>query len=341
MITKKKGIAVVVLILLIGAAVWYNVQQSGSTDIWTGRVEPQVVPQYSLAGGQITEMHVQLGQTVAAGDVLAVIDSTQAQYAIAQQEQVVIQRQAAVDQLLSGADAAAVAQARSQVKIAQASYDNAQLAQISAEQELQRAAALLEVGGLSQQEYDQLAQATRTAKNNVTAAASQVEAAQQQVVQLSKSADEHQVKSAQAALAQAESQLAQLKENLSHYTIVASCNGTILSVNYTQGAMIAAGSDLVDITDQQQTYVLAYVPVDQLETVEYGQAASILVDDKTYPATVCYIDVKVQYTPKEFQTAVQRDQESVKIKLQLEDDIQLKLAQEVQVQLHQVEVEKA
>ncbi len=332
MIDKKKRIVVVLLLLLIGAAAYYNISQKDGS-VLAGRVEQQVVPQYSVAGGQITELYIQLGQTVSAGDVLAVIDSTQKEYAIIQQEQVVIQRQAAVDQLLAGADESAVAQARSQVQIAQAGYDTAQLVQSAAEQDLQRAAALLEVGGIAQQEYNRLAQEARKAQNNVVSAAGQVEAAQQQVILLSKSADRNQLKGAQASLAQAESQLAQMKNDLQYYTIKASCSGTILSVNYTKGAMLAAGSDLADITDEAQTYVLAYVPAEQLETVAYGQEATVIADGESYPAKVCYIDVKAQYTPKEFQTAVQRDQESVKIKLQLEDTGQLKPAQKVNVQL--------
>ncbi len=328
---EKRPVIAIVLVLAIAVGVY--LWQGASASSLKGRVEQEIVPHYSQVSGLIAELQVQSGQVVAEGDVLAVIDNTQNQYAIAQQEQIVIQKQAALDQLLTGADAATVAQARSQVQIAQAGYDTAQLAYESAAQDLERAKALFELGGLSQQEYDKLAQAAQTAANNVTAAAGQVEAAQQQVIVLSGASDKNAVKSAQAALAQAESQLAQLKDAAEDYTIRANCTGTVISVNYTKGALIAAGSDIADITDTAQTYVLAYVPVDALDTVTYGQPASIIAGDTTYAATVYFIDVKAQYTPKEFQTAIQREQESVKIKLQPEENTTLNPAQEVKVEL--------
>ncbi len=332
---KKKIIIAVVLLLAIAVGV-YLAQGTGTSSL-RGRVEQEIVPHYSQVSGQIVEMQVQSGQVVAEGDVLAVIDNTQNQYAIAQQEQIVIQRQAALDQLLTGADAATVAQARSQVKVAQAGHDTAQLAYESAAEELERAKALFELGGLSQQEYDKFAQASQTAANNVSAAAGQVEAAQQQVIVLSGAADQNAVKSAQASLTQAESQLAQLNDAAEDYIIRAKCSGTVISVNYTKGALVTAGSDIADVTDTQQTYVLAYVPADALDTVTYGQTASIIADGATYEATVSFIDVKAQYTPKEFQTAIQREQESVKIKLQLYEPTELNPAQEVKVKLNVVE----
>ena len=72
-----------------------------------------------------------------------------------------------------------------------------------------------------------MTQAVQTAQNNMAAAASQVNTAQQQVILLSKQADRNAVRAAQAAVAQTESQLAQAKEALNKYTIKANCSGTV------------------------------------------------------------------------------------------------------------------
>ena len=105
---KMKRVVLLLLVLVIGAVGWHFWQQ-GSTG-QTGKVEQEVVPHYSEVSGKIAELKVQLGQTVQAGDVLAVIDNSNQQYAVEQLEQVLVQKQAVVAQLLSGADQAAVQQ---------------------------------------------------------------------------------------------------------------------------------------------------------------------------------------------------------------------------------------
>lgn len=105
-----KKVLPVLVILCVGLSGWYLWQQSGQTVLLKGSVEQEIVPHYSSVSGQITELKVQLGQTVQAGDVLAVLDQTNQKYAC-QQEQILVQKQAALDQLLAGADQAVVNQA--------------------------------------------------------------------------------------------------------------------------------------------------------------------------------------------------------------------------------------
>lgn len=329
-----KKVLPVLVILCVGLSGWYLWQQSGQTALLKGSVEQEIVPHYSSVSGQITELKVQMGQTVQAGDVLAVLDQTNQKYAIAQQEQILVQKQAALDQLLAGADQAVVNQARNGVQAAQVACDNAKLAYESAAEDLKRAKALYEAGAMPQQEYQRLEQAVESAQNVWNAAIVQVDTAQQQVVLVSQNSDKHAVKAAQAAVAQAESQLKQAKEALQDCTIVAGCSGTVISANYTNGAVVTPGSDVVDISDQDQVYVVTYVPVEKLSAVTYGQTVSVLTEDgAVYPAAVAYIDVKAQYTPEEYRTASQKNQEQVKIKLQLEESNELKSGQTVQIEM--------
>lgn len=330
---KLKKVVILLLVATIGFAGWQFWQQQGGA-AQTGKVEQEIVPHYSEVSGKITELKVQLGQTVQAGDVIAVIDNSNQQYAVAQLEQVLVQKQAALAQLLTGADQAAVQQARNGVQAAQAAYDNAKLQCDALQADLEKINALYEVGGLSQQEYDKMTQAAQTAQNNLTAAASQVDTAQQQVTLLSKQADRNAVKAAQAAVAQTESQLAQARDALNKYTIKANCSGTVISVNYTKGAMVNTGSDLVEVTDAAQTYLLTYLPVEQMAAVNYGQSVTVELDGQTYQGEVCFIDVNAQYTPAEFQSAFQRDQESVKVKVKLPTDAQLKPGQMAELQFN-------
>ena len=329
---KKKLVipAVLVVALAIGLGVW----MSGGTDTVQGKVEQVVVPHYSQASGKIAALHVQQGQTVQAGDVLAVLDSAAQENAVQQLEQVLIQQQAALEQTMNGAEPAAIKQAQSAVKAAQAGYNTAKLQYETLAANLEKAAALYEIGGMSKQEYDSMARQAQTAQNAVTAAEAQVESAQQQVILLSGGSDPAAVKKAQAAVTQTELQLAQARDLLEHYTIRASCSGTAISVNYTEGAMIAAGGDLAELTDQAQTYVLAYVPEEALAAISHGDTMQIEIDGTAYSGTVSFIDLEAVYTPEEFQSAIQQSQKEFKIKLTVEDDFPARPGQMVKVHLN-------
>lgn len=328
---KKKRLIPVLLVavLAIGFAVWH----SSTGNQVQGKVEQVIVPHYSETAGKIEALYVQQGQTVQAGDILAVIDSSAQRNTIAQLEQVLIQQQATLEQAMNGAEPAAIRQAQSVVKAAQAAHHTAQLQYDNLAASLEKSAALYEIGGIAKQDYDALAQQVQTAQNAVTAAEAQVESAQQQVILLSGGSDTSAVKKAQAAVAQTELQLAQANSQLEKYTIRAACNGTAVSVNYTAGAMIAAGGDLAEITDEAQTYVLSYVPKEALALISHGDTLQITFDGAEYSGTVSFIDLEAVYTPEKFQNAMQKSQKEFKIRLNVGSDFPARPGQMVNVRL--------
>lgn len=329
---KKKYIIPILFIavLAIGLGIWNNKE----TNYVQGKVEQVIVPHYSQVSGKITELHVQQGQTVQRGDILAVLDYSAQENAIQQLEQTLIQQQATLEQTLNGAEPAAIKQAQSAVKAAQASYETAKLQYETFVSDLEKAAALYEIGGISKQEYDAIEQQLQVAKHTLTSAEAQVESAQQQVILLSSETDSAAIKWAQAAVTQTNLQIAQAKDVLEQYTIRASCNGTAISVNYTEGAIMPAGADLAELADQTQTYILAYVPENALTFLHYGDTLQVEIDGTNYPSTVTFIDLDAVYTPEEFQNAIQRNQKEFKIKLTSNIDFPYKPGQMVKVHLN-------
>lgn len=331
MIKKKQLIPVLfAAILAIGSIIWIN----SGTDTVKGKVEQVIIPHYSEVSGKIVELHIQQGQTVQAGDVLAVIDSSTQQNSIAQLEQVLIQQQATLEQTLSGAEPAAIKQAQSAVKAALATYHTAQLQYDNLASTLEKTAALYEIGGISRQDYDALTQQVQAAQYAVATAEAQVESAQQQVILLSGGSDTAAIKRAQAAVTQTELQIAQAKDILEKYTIRAACDGTVISVNYTEGAMIVSGADLAEVADQTQTYVLAYVPEETLTSISCGDTLLVELNGTEYTGTISYIDLEAVYTPEEFQTVIQQSQKEFKIKLTADKDFPARPGQMVKVHLN-------
>ena len=242
-----------------------------------------------------------------------------------------------MEQVLEGAEPAAVKQAQSAVTAAEAAYDTAQLKYQKAAANLENVKSLYELGAISQQEYDACLLETQAAQNAAQAAKAQVEAAQQQVVLISGGSNTVAVKKAQAAVEQVKLQIAQTEEMLEKYTIKAACDGTIISVNYTLGAMVGAGSDLAEVADAAQTYVLAYVDEEQLQSLFYGSKVTVEVGEKSYSGQIVFMDVEAVYTPREFQSSIQQNQKTFKIKAALENANDLKAGQEAKIYLSETE----
>ena len=134
---------------------------------------------------------------------------------------------------------------------------------------------------------------------------------------------------------QTQSQLNQLKEQLEKYTVRASCDGIVMSISYSEGAMVAGGYDFVDISTSEEIYLLAYLPEKYLERVSYGDTVAIRADGADHEGTLCYIDVKSQYTPSDYQTAATRNRDSFKIKVRFDaETVPLKPGQEARVILN-------
>lgn len=330
---KKKKLIVPVLLLavLISALIFWH---SMDSSIIPGKVEQVVMPHYSEASGKISELHIQQGQTVQAGDVLAILDSSSQENSLKQLEQTLIQQQASLEQVLTGAEPAAIRQAQSTVKAAQAGYHTAQLNFEQLNDKLKNAQALYEIGGIAKQDVDALALQVQTAQYAMDTAAAQVESAQQQVILISGGSNAAAIKKAQAAVAQTELQIAQAQDILDGCTIRALCSGTVISVNYTAGSVIAPGADLAEITDSAQTYVVAYVPEEVLATLSYGDTMQIETDDAFFSGTVSFIDLEAVYTPEEFQSAIQQNQKEYRIKLSVPDDFPAKPGQSVNIHLN-------
>jgi HlyD family secretion protein len=64
-----------------------------------------------------------------------------------------------------------------------------------------------------------------------------------------------------------------------------------------------------------------------LPDIDYGQEVLIKSGNEQYRGVISYIDSKAQYTPKEMQTAANKNKDTVKIKAKLELDNPLKVGE--------------
>lgn len=295
----------------------------------TGRIDTEVQSYYSQANGQIKEIPVALGQTVKTGDIIAVLDDTTAIYNLQQALQTLIKAQTALAQTIEAVEPENIQQSRNQVTIAEQNCKNAKAAYEKADRQYQQQLALYETGAIALNVLQDVEYQRSVAETALKSAEAQWDSAKQQLaLLLKKQTNSNQIKMAQADVKQAENQVAQLTDALANCIIRAEKDGTVLSLSYREGAFVTMGSHIADTSIAGQNYWIGYVNSEDAETLQYGQHVTIKHNKTEEPAQVCYVDLKTQYAPEEFQTASNSNRKTIKVKCRLTTESALQPGQE-------------
>jgi HlyD family secretion protein len=307
----SKRIIPIVVIIIIGivSASYYFCYND---DHLIGEVEATILPNKTEVSGKILEMPIELGAQVKKGDVIAVIDSTVQNYAIQQLEISLEKKKLALSEAQLGVSGST--QAENSVIVAKAEYNRAEAAYQKAYQDYQNALTLYNEGAISKDDLNNSKLKSDSASYSLAAAK-----AQQQSVSSPASSE-----SIELDIELIESQLRQMRETLEKYTIRAAADGVIMSKSYVTGDVVSPGFDLADIANDDEKYFVFYLPEELLNNVDYEQVLTIAGNGEQYDGVVKYIDVTSQFTPKDFQTAANKNKKSFKIKLLLPADIPLK-----------------
>jgi len=317
MVNKKKLIPPVILIVIIALITFFYVKGDQN---YIGVVEATIISNTSEVSGKILEMPVEIGQHVSEGDVIARIDSTSQEYAYEQLELALeMKRLALSEQKTSGGS-----QKENSIAVARANYNSAASTSQKAAADYKNAQSLYSQGAITKDALDQAKVKADAAANALAAAEAQLKSAESATP----------ASSAELDVRLAESQLAQMKETLDKFTVRASCDGVIMSKSYLPGDMVSPGFNLADIAADGEKYFVFYLPVEYVHSVEYDQALTVISGPEEYEAIVKYIDVESEYTPKDMQTAANKNRESIKIKLLLPQDCPLKPGQEAEIKLN-------
>jgi len=252
--------------------------------------------------------------------VIARIDSTSQEYAYEQLELTLQMKRLA----LSEQKATGSSQRANTIAVARANYNSAASAYQKAAADYQNAQALYSQGAITKDALDQAKVKADSAANALASAEAQLKSAESATP----------ASSAELEVRLAESQLAQMKETLDKFTVRAACDGVVMSKSYLPGDFVSPGFNLADIAADGEKYFVFYLPVEYVHSVEYGLALTVSSGTDEYEAVVKYIDVESEYTPKDMQTAANKNRESVKVKLLLPENCPLKPGQEAEIKLN-------
>ena len=209
-----------------------------------GQVEAPVYSQYAEVTGKITEMPVELGQNVKAGDLIAVIDDTDAKYALEQMEDALTKKKAVLAKLEEGADSLEIKQAKNNVAIAQVAYASKETLADRALADYENAQTLFQDGAVTQNDLDKALDQKVLAEQTLSAAKTALDNAKQSLNLLLEGADKQDIIVAQADVDQTESQINQLKDDLAKYRIKAITDGVVISKNFLLGDIVSVGYNI-------------------------------------------------------------------------------------------------
>ncbi|MDP3940012.1 MAG: efflux RND transporter periplasmic adaptor subunit [Deltaproteobacteria bacterium] len=280
--------------------------------IVNGRIEGDSVVVAAKIPGRIISMKVKEGDDVAAGQLIAELESGQI---VARVEQAAAGARAAGSALDASRSAASAArQDISQAEAAVAGRD----AQIrKARTDATRVEKLFEQGVVAQSMRDDARTAREVAEAELRAARERVSGARQAAA-----AAEARVAAATGDLERAKAALEEARATFGDTQIQAPSRGIVMTKVAEEGEVLAAGSPIVILVDLGRLHMKAYVPEPQIGLVKLGNPAHVHVDampERPFPATVREIASQSEFTPKEVQTREERVKQVVAVKLYLDE----------------------
>lgn len=277
---RGAAIAVLALVSLAGCS-GRNGQVRGS-----GTIEMDEIDVASLVGGRLARIAVVEGDTVRAGDTLAVLDRGEISAELAAQAALVQRAQAETRDLREGARPPEVLAARADLAAAEADRDLAQ-------RELDRIEPLAKSQVVAPAELDR----SKAARD---AAAARARAAAERLRLLEAGFRRQQISAAQGAAVSAIAQLAGARSRANELVLAAPSNGVVLLKNYQPGELVPPSMPVVTLGDPDRLWIRVYVAAPLLSRVKLGAAVDVTpIGAKTpYRGRVIEIASRAEFTPR-------------------------------------------
>src|SRR5262245_36190106 len=294
----------------------------------SGRIEGDDSAIAPKTSGRILEVRFREGDSVVAGDTIAILDDKQiraredqaraalrdaeamvrsAQQRIADLQQQVRQNQVQTAQAKIDAEGREL-QAQGEVPAADADLAAQEAAYQIAEFDREAYTRLAKTGAVSERQGKQAVAAAAQQAAAVAAAKRRVEAARgalttakanlkNPVIRSAETAQvqqqigqqEAEVAAANARAEQARAQLREAQANLQDLFVTAPFSGTVATRAAEPGEVVQAGTPIVTLIDLSKVYLRGYVPEGQIGNVKLGQSARVYLDSNPDQPIPAYV----------------------------------------------------
>lgn len=258
-----------------------------------GRVEADLVDVSTRLSGRVAKIAVQEGDLVAAGDVLAVMDTTELEAQKARAE-------------------AAVASAEAAVAVARAGVTKAEASLALAQTELARAEELSGRDVISKANYD-------------------IRRTEAQVAEASLAAAEAEARARERAVDADVANLHEIEARIADSTLHAPETGRVLYRLSQPGEVLGGGGKVLTLVSLGNVYMEFFLSASAATRVKVGDEARIVVDAMpaiAVPATVSFVAPQAQFTPKQVESLDERESLMFRVRVRIPQQlVEARLAQ--------------
>lgn len=308
----------------------------------TGVVEPNAykeTPVILLVRGVVKKMNVELGQTVTAGQTVAVVSSDEVAAAAASFLSMIAEAEEAdkrYERALKLADIAE--ESRNELDQATAAVNIVEAEHAEHVSHYRRAEKLLEIGAISRQEFESVRSMHETAKAKLTEATNRLERARKLLeinpqrraeldaaLRMKRSADAN-VSSMREKLmvygltARQADQIRLTRTTPSELPLVAPVTGTVTKRMANVGEIIEANKEIMRVTDLSNVWAIAQVYERDLTKIRVGSGASVSSDSlpgRIFRGHVAYIDPNIAPETRTAQVRIELENPGQVIRLGL------------------------
>jgi HlyD family secretion protein len=271
----------------------------------SGHIEATEIRLAAKVGGRLLEAPFDEGNTINAGDVVARLETVDAEHQLAQARANAEAADAQLRLLLAGSRAEDLRRAEDQMAQAQAEFD-------AARRDLDRLSGLADRGSATEKSRDDAATRKEIAERAVAAARAQLD-------KLVAGPRRQEIEAARAQRASAEALVAAVEQQITDATVLAPTGGVVTTRVAEPGEILPPGATIAVLTDLARPWLTVWIDGPSLSQVILGQQVTVLIDgsDRVFEGTVSFISPVAEFTPKNVQTPDERAKLVFRVKVQL------------------------
>jgi HlyD family secretion protein len=292
-----------------GGAAEGPLRASGYVEATEVRVAPEV-------GGRILELPVDEGDRVAAGAVIARLDTSDTEIALRRAEAERAHATAQLRLLQAGARAEDVRHAQAQADSAEAEIPAAESELRAASADLARFEALLAANAGSRKQRDDAATRRDVAAARVVAAKERARAAREALDRVRAGARREELAGARARVEAVDAQIAALRKSQADAVLESPVAGIVTARLADRGELVAPRAAIVVVTDLDRAWANVYVDEPVVPRLAIGQPIPLVTDaGQRIDGKITFISPKAEFTPRNVQTAEERTKLVYRIKV--------------------------
>jgi HlyD family secretion protein len=287
----------------------------------SGYVEATELQVASEASGRVVDLRVAEGDRVAAGDLIAQLDTRDTELQI---QRLRAERAGADAQLRlvrAGARPEEIRQAEAQVRAASADVDTIDAEIRAAELDLARFEGLLTANAGSRKQRDDAKARVDVARERQRSAQERVSAAREAAARVRVGPRAEEVDAARARIAVVDAQIAALEKSVADARVVSPAAGIVTQTSVDVGELVARGTPLVVVTDLDNAWANLFAPEPAVPRLKLGQDATVRTDagGEALTGMVTFISSRAEFTPRNVQTAEERSKLVYRIKVAVDN----------------------